>query len=92
MPGRLEAELGETDAAGRPILFDRVAIAGVIRNNDGAHHIVAALYQALNDVGFTVPTQGRVYWNGEAMHTTGYGSSVRSPSSSVSSMSGSPSS
>jgi hypothetical protein len=26
----------------------------------------------LNDVGFTVPAQGSVYWNGEAMHTTDY--------------------
>ena len=32
----------------------------------------AVLFQALNDVGFTVPAQGSVYWNGEAMHTTDY--------------------
>ncbi|UNK71549.1 NAD(P)H-dependent oxidoreductase [Microbacterium sp. H1-D42] len=69
---RLDAELAETDAAGRPILFDKVAIAGVVGNEDGAHHIVAVLYQALNDVGFTVPAQGCVYWNGEAMHKTDY--------------------
>lgn len=69
---RLDAELAETDAAGRPILFDKVAIAVVVGNEDGAHHIVAVLYQALNDVGFTVPAQGCAYWNGEAMHTTDY--------------------
>lgn len=69
---RLDAELGETDAAGRPILFDKVAVAGVVGNEDGAHHITAVLFQALNDVGFTVPAQGCVYWNGEAMHTTDY--------------------
>lgn len=69
---RLDAELAETDDAGRPILFDKVAVAGVVGNEDGAHHIVAVLYQALSDVGFTVPAQGCVYWNGEAMHTTDY--------------------
>ena len=69
---RLDAELSETDAVGRPILFDKVAVAAVLGNEDGAHHITAVLFQALNDVGFTVPAQGSVYWNGEAMHTTDY--------------------
>lgn len=69
---RLNAELGETDAKGRPILYDKVAVAGVVGNEDGAHHIVGVFYQALNDVGFTVPAQGCVYWNGEAMHTIDY--------------------
>lgn len=53
-------------------MFDKVAVAVVVGNEDGAHHIVAVLYQALNDVGFTVPAQGCAYWNGEAMHTTDY--------------------
>lgn len=69
---RLDAELSETDDQGRPILFDKVAILGVVGNEDGAHHIVAILSQALNDVGFTIPAQGGVYWNGEAMKTTDY--------------------
>jgi multimeric flavodoxin WrbA len=69
---RLDAELGETDDSGRPILFDKVAIAGVVGNEDGAHHIAAILFQSLNDVGFTVPAQGSVYWNGEAMQGTDY--------------------
>ncbi|WP_091031323.1 flavodoxin family protein [Microbacterium oxydans] len=69
---RLDAELGETDARGRPTLFDKVAIAGIVGNEDGAHHIAAILFQSLNDVGFTIPAQGSVYWNGEAMHTTDY--------------------
>lgn len=30
------------------------------------------LFQALNDVGFTIPAQGVTYWNGEAMHSTDY--------------------
>lgn len=69
---RLDAELSETDAEGKPTLFDKVAIAGVVGNEDGAHHISAILFQALNDVGFTVPAQCAVYWNGEAMHGTDY--------------------
>ncbi len=69
---RLDAELGETDARGRPTLFDKVAVAGIVGNEDGAHHIAAILFQSLNNVGYTIPAQGSVYWNGEAMHTTDY--------------------
>ena len=69
---RLDAELGETDAAGRPILFDTVAVVGVVGNEDGAHHITSQLLQALNDVGLTIPAQGGTYWNGEAMKTVDY--------------------
>lgn len=69
---RLDAELSETDASGRPTLFSKVAIAAVVGNEDGAHKISADLFQALNDVGYTIPAQGVTYWNGEAMHTTDY--------------------
>lgn len=69
---RLDAELSETDARGRPTLFDKVAIAGIVGNEDGAHHIAAILFQSLNDVGFSIPAQGSVYWNGEAMQQTDY--------------------
>lgn len=69
---RLDAELSETDARGRPHLFDKVAIAGVVGNEDGAHHIAAIIFQGLNDIGFTIPAQGSVYWNGEAMQGVDY--------------------
>jgi multimeric flavodoxin WrbA len=69
---RLDAELAETDDAGRPILYDRVALAAVVGNEDGAHLITAEVYQALNDVGYTIPAQGVTYWNGEAMGKTDY--------------------
>ncbi len=69
---RLDAELSETDDAGRPILFDTVAAVAVVGNEDGAHHATAELFQGLNDVGFTIPAQAATYWNGEAMHTTDY--------------------
>lgn len=69
---RLDAELSETDENGRPVVEGKVAIVGVVGNEDGAHAIVADLYQALGDVGFTIPSQGSTYWNGEAMHTVDY--------------------
>lgn len=59
-------------ADGRPTLFDKVAIPVVVGNEDGAHHISAVLAQALGDVGFTIPAQAAVYWNGEAMQKTDY--------------------
>ncbi|WP_217181881.1 flavodoxin family protein [Streptomyces sp. AC495_CC817] len=76
---RLDAELGATDSRGRPTLFDKVAIAGVVGNEDGAHHIAAILFQALDDVGFTIPAQGSVYWNGEAMQSTDYKDLAETP-------------
>jgi multimeric flavodoxin WrbA len=69
---RLDAELSETDDEGRPETFGKVALAVVVGNEDGAHAITADLFQSLNDVGFTIPAQGGVYWNGEAMTTTDY--------------------
>ena len=69
---RLDAELSETDDEGRPLTFGKVALVVVVGNEDGAHKITADLFQGLNDVGFTIPAQGGVYWNGEAMTTTDY--------------------
>ena len=69
---RLTAELSETDGQGRPALYGTVADAAVVGNEDGAHHISSQLYQALNDVGCTIPAQAITYWNGEAMHGTDY--------------------
>jgi multimeric flavodoxin WrbA len=69
---RLDAELSFTDDADRPHLAGKVAIAAVVGNEDGAHKIVADLFQALNDVGYTIPAQGCTYWNGAAMESTDY--------------------
>lgn len=69
---RLDAELSELDDEGRPLTFGKVALVAVVGNEDGAHKITADLFQGLNDVGFTVPAQGGVYWNGEAMTTTDF--------------------
>ena len=69
---RLDAELSEKDDEGRLQTYGKVAVAVVVGNEDGAHHISAILFQSLNDVGFTIPAGGVTYWNGEAMHGTDY--------------------
>ncbi len=76
---RLDAELSETQEDGRPSLFDKVAIVAVVGNEDGAHHISSQVFQALNDVGFTIPAQGVTYWNGEAMQGTDYNDLKKTP-------------
>lgn len=69
---RLDAELGETDDEGRMLTYGKVAALGVVGNEDGAHHVTAEVYQALSDVGFTVPANAVTYWVGEAMQPTDY--------------------
>lgn len=69
---RLDAELDETDDEGRMLTFGKVAVVAVVGNEDGAHHVSAELFQALNDVGFTVPATGCTYWVGEAMGDDDY--------------------
>ena len=64
---RLDAELSETDDSGRPVISGKVAVVAVVGNEDGAHKISADLFQALDDVGFTIPAQAATYWNDEAM-------------------------
>ena len=54
---RLDAELSEKDDEGRLMTYGKVAVAAIVGNEDGAHHITAVTYQALNDVGFTVPDE-----------------------------------
>lgn len=69
---RLDAELAETDDEGRMLTYGKVAGVAVVGNEDGAHHVSAELYQALSDVGFTVPANGVTYWVGEAMQGVDY--------------------
>lgn len=69
---RLDAELSETDDQGRMETFGKVAGVAVVGNEDGAHHVAAEVYQALSDVGFTIPANGVTYWVGEAMQGVDY--------------------
>ncbi|KUI15799.1 flavodoxin [Mycobacterium sp. GA-1285] len=69
---RLDAELSNTDDAGRPIMVGKVAVVGVVGNEDGAHKVIADCFQGLNDIGYTIPAQGGTYWTGEAMQSKDY--------------------
>lgn len=69
---RLDAQLSATDDEGRPAMFGKVAVVAVVGNEDGAHKIVADMFQGLNDIGFTIPAQGCTYWNNEAMNPVDY--------------------
>jgi multimeric flavodoxin WrbA len=69
---RLDAELSETDDAGRLLTFGKAAAVAVVGNEDGAHHVIAEVLQALNDVGFSVAANAGTYWVGEAMQTVDY--------------------
>lgn len=69
---RLNADMGETDAKGRPIMYDKTAIIAVVGNEDGAHKSIADMGQALGDIGFTIPAQAGTYWVGEAMQKVDY--------------------
>lgn len=69
---RMDAFLSETDDRGRMPAAGKVALVAVVGNEDGAHTCHAACFQALNDVGFTIPANAGVYWVGEAMQATNY--------------------
>ena len=64
---RMDAFLGETDDEGRMPSYGKVAVMAIVGNEDGAHASSAQAFQALNDVGFTIPPVAACYWVGEAM-------------------------
>ena len=68
----MDAFLEETDDQGRMVSYGKVAAVAVVGNEDGAHHVSAELFQALNDVGFTIPANAVAYWVGEAMGSTNF--------------------
>lgn len=69
---RMDAFLEEKDDQGRMVSYGRVAAVAVVGNEDGAHHVSAELFQALNDVGFTIPANAVTYWVGEAMGSVNF--------------------
>jgi len=69
---RMDAFLEETDEEGKMVSYGRVAAVAVVGNEDGAHHVSAEVYQALNDVGFTIPANAVAYWVGEAMGSVNF--------------------
>ncbi len=69
---RMDAFLSDTDSRGRMPSFGKVAVVAVVGNEDGAHHCHAEIFQALNDVGFTLAAGSGTYWVGEAMGKIDY--------------------
>jgi multimeric flavodoxin WrbA len=69
---RMDAFLDETDDQGRMLTYGKVAAVAVVGNEDGAHHVSAELYQALNDVGFSLAPNAVGYWVGEAMGSVNF--------------------
>jgi multimeric flavodoxin WrbA len=60
---RMDAMLSETDDAGRPVAYNRVAGVVVTGNEDGAHHVISEISGALGDIGYTIPGQAWTYWH-----------------------------
>ncbi|MFN3352778.1 MAG: flavodoxin family protein [Brevundimonas sp.] len=60
---RMDALISETDDTGRPVAFGKVAGVVITGNEDGAHHIVGTVSQALIDIGFTIPGHSWTYWH-----------------------------
>lgn len=76
---RMDAFLGEIDEQGCYPTFGKVAVTAVVGNEDGAHHVCAEVYQAMADVGFTIPGGTPPYWVGEAMGSVDYIDLDRTP-------------
>jgi multimeric flavodoxin WrbA len=69
---RMDACLKETDDKGRMPSYGKIAVAAIVGNEDGAHMSSAQIFQALNDVGWTIPAVAACYWVGEAMGSTNF--------------------
>lgn len=69
---RMDAFIYETDDSGRMPSYGKVAVVATVGNEDGAHQVSASLFQALNDLGFTLAPNAVGYWVGEAMGSTDF--------------------
>lgn len=76
---RMDAFISETDDQGRMPSYSKVAVAAIVGNEDGAHFSSAQLFQALNDVGYTIPAVAACYWVGEAMGSTDFADLDKTP-------------
>ncbi len=76
---RMDAFLDEKKDDGNLVSYGIVAAVAVVDNEDGAHHVSAEIFQALNDVGFTIPANAVTYWVGEAMGNKNFVDLLRTP-------------
>jgi len=63
---RLDAFIAETGDDGRMPSHGKVGAVAVVGNEDGAHHVGGEVYQALNDLGFSLAANAMTYWVGAA--------------------------
>ena len=61
---RLDHHLFHMNERGMKPMYGKVAAVAVTGNEDGGHHVYAEMFQALNDLGFTLPPESRAYWTG----------------------------
>jgi multimeric flavodoxin WrbA len=64
---RIDAFIEVLDEKNRMMTFGKVGLVAVVGNEDGAHHVAAEIYQAMNDLGFSLAPTAVTYWVGEAM-------------------------
>ena len=64
---RIDAFIEELDEKNRMPTFGKVGLVAIVGNEDGAHHVAAEIYQAMNDLGFSLAPTAVTYWVGEAM-------------------------
>lgn len=76
---RMDAFLDETDDHGRMPSYGKVAVAAIVGNEDGAHGSSAQIFQALNDLGWTIPAVAACYWVGEAMGSVDFKDLAQTP-------------
>lgn len=77
---RMDAFISEADEkTGHMPAYGKVAGVAVVGNEDGAHHVDAEAFQALVDVGFTVPASASTYWVGESMGSVNYADLEETP-------------
>jgi len=69
---RLDILLEQKDENGHMPSYGKVATLAVVGNEDGAHYCTAAVFQALNDLGFSIPANAMTYWVGEVMGSVDY--------------------
>ena len=76
---RIDAFIEELDDRQRMKTFGKVGLVAVVGNEDGAHHVAAEIYQALNDLGFSLAPTAVTYWVGEAMTGKEYSAFKKPP-------------
>ncbi|HEY8334661.1 MAG TPA: NAD(P)H-dependent oxidoreductase [Tardiphaga sp.] len=76
---RIDAFIEELDDNKRMPTFGKVGVVAVVGNEDGAHHVAGEIYQALNDLGFSLAPTAVTYWVGEAMTGKEYSEFTKPP-------------